>query len=161
MSPAAIGLFPALAGPWLCHPWAPLLCLSSWKLFYSHHSFLSGASSLYCWKCLYLSLIRAPVKHLPPPFVFHCPREGKIYYEHHFTQTSQMCWDSTTRGAISLASALHPRVMKDTRIECSALWGCCFLSWLATNLLCNLKTVATCLWASSLPSMQWKVRDGL
>lgn len=46
-----------------------------------------------------LALIGALAKHSPPPFVLHGPRGGKIYYEHHFTQTCRTCWDSPIHEA--------------------------------------------------------------
>ena len=56
----------------------PLLSEPGLELCLLRHSFLGSASSLDCWKRLYLALIRALVKHPPPPFVLHCPQRGNF-----------------------------------------------------------------------------------
>lgn len=75
------------------HPQLGLELLSSTSFF------SQWCRQLALLKMSVLAFIRALAKHSPPPFVLHGPRGGKIYYEHHFTQTSQTCWDSTIHEA--------------------------------------------------------------
>lgn len=112
-------------------------------------------------KRLYLALIRALVKHSSPPFVLHCPRRGKMYYEHHFTQTSRTRRDSTIPDATDLFSAYHPESQKTDRKNTHFSPNCCFKSWLANDLLCHLESVATPLWASSYHLCNQWAGDGL
>lgn len=110
---------------------APCLQLSLWL---SHSGLLSwpGAvvfcvilfcvtSSFYCWKGLYSALMRALIKHSPPPFVLHCLQGGNIYYEHHFTQTSCPATIPQFMKPPTCFLLTTPESQKTKRKECPSL----------------------------------------
>lgn len=64
---------------------------------------LLSSTSFFSWQCWQPELLKtsvfgcnqSPCEALAPSFCTSRSSRGKIYYKHHFTQTSRMCWDST------------------------------------------------------------------
>lgn len=92
---------------------------------------------------------QSPCQALAPSFCSSWSSRRKIYYEHHFTPTSQTCWDSTIHEATTWRIFCSPPRSHKRRLLPAATK---YLS--ATGLLCDPEPVTAPLWASSSSSMQ-------
>lgn len=106
---------------------------------------------------LYLALIRALVKHPPPPFTSLSSEE--ILPQASFYTSFLTCWDSTVPDAADLVSAPHPGCKK-TELE-DALLPELLLPFLIGNDCCVTLSLASPLWASSYHLCNQWVGDSL